>query len=134
MQRWTKAGSYAYCERVARRAAGNFYHAFRILPAEQRRAMCALYAFMRVADDLADGPGEPDSKRRPLEAWRRQLGDALAGAYRHPLHPALHRTVQRYGIPRAYLDAVLDGVGMDLDTARYQTFADLYGYCYRVAS
>ena len=52
--------SYAYCERLARCEAGNFYHAFRLLPADQRRAMCALYSFMRVADDLADGPGAAD--------------------------------------------------------------------------
>jgi phytoene synthase len=128
------ARSFDYCERVARRAAGNFYHAFRILPAEQRRAMCALYAFMRVADDLADGPGDPGGKRRLLEGWRRQLDAALDGAYHHPLHPALHRTVARFGVPRVYLDAVLDGVGMDLETSRYRTFAELYRYCYRVAS
>jgi phytoene synthase len=128
------ARSFAYCERLARRAAGNFYHAFRLLPAEQRRAMCALYAFMRVADDLADGPADAAAKRRALQSWRRQLDAALRGAYGHALHPALHRSVERYGIPREYLGAVLDGVEMDLDTPRYATFAELYGYCYRVAS
>jgi phytoene synthase len=128
------ARSFAYCERLARRAAANFYPAFRLLPADQRRGMCALYAFMRVADDLADEPGVLDAKRQALDAWRQQLGDALAGVYRHPLHPALHATLNRYGIPREHLDAVLDGVGMDLETDRYESFADLYRYCYRVAS
>ena len=69
-----------------------------------------------------------------LEDWRRQLGEALAGVYNHPLPPALHATLTRFAIPRDYLDAVLDGVGMDLDTVRYATFGDLYPYCYRVAS
>ncbi len=128
------ARSFAYCERLARRAAANFYLAFRLLPADERQAMCALYAFMRVADDAADEPGSARAKRAALEAWRDQFGDALAGVYRHPLHPALHATLSRYDIPRAYLDAVLDGVSMDLDTNRYATFADLYPYCYRVAS
>ncbi len=128
------ARSYAYCEGLARRAAKNFYHAFRLLPADQRRAMCALYAFMRIADDLADGPGPFGDKRPQLESWRRQLAECAGGAYRHPLHPALHHTLTRYAIPRAHLDAVLDGVAMDLDTDRYETFADLYRYCYRVAS
>jgi phytoene synthase len=128
------ARSFAYCERLARRAAANFYHAFRLLPADQRRGMCALYAFMRIADDIADEPGPNEAKRSALEEWRRQLGDALSGIYHHPLHPALHATMTRYGIPRGHLDAVLDGVGMDLDTDRYETFAELYGYCYRVAS
>jgi 15-cis-phytoene synthase len=128
------ARSFAYCERLARRAAANFYHAFRILPTDQRRGMCALYAFMRVADDLADEPGPAAAKRTALETWRRQFGDALGGIYQHPLHPALHETLTRYDIPRDYLDAVLDGVCMDLDTDRYETFADLHRYCYRVAS
>jgi phytoene synthase len=69
-----------------------------------------------------------------LDEWRRQLADATRGLYRHPLHPALHATMMRYRIPREHLDAVLDGVAMDLDTRRYETFADLYPYCYRVAS
>lgn len=128
------ARSFAYCERLARRAAANFYHAFRLLPPQERRAMCALYAFMRVADDAADEPGPTSAKREAVEAWRCQLGDALAGNYRHPLHPALHATLLRYDIPRTHLDDVLDGVGMDLDTDRYATFSNLYPYCYRVAS
>jgi phytoene synthase len=131
---WSRARSYAYCERLARRAAGNFYHAFHLLPAEQRRAMCALYAFMRIADDLGDGPGTPEAKRPALEGWRDDLRAALAGEYRHPLHPALADTVARYGVPSRYLEELLDGVAMDLDMACYDTFAELYRYCYRVAS
>jgi phytoene synthase len=130
----TRTQSYAWCERLARREAGNFYHAFRILPADQRRAMCALYAFMRIADDIADGPGAAADKRLRLDAWREQLDAALAGQDSHPLHPALRHAVGRYGIPRRHLVEVLDGVGMDLDTERYQTFSDLYRYCYLVAS
>ena len=126
--------SYAWCERLARTQAGNFYHAFRLLPAKKRRAMCALYAFMRVADDLTDGPENVEEKRRALADWRRQLDDALAGVYHHALHPAFHHTVTQHGIPRRYLEDVLDGVGMDLDADHYDTFADLYRYCYRVAS
>jgi phytoene synthase len=126
--------SYTYCERLTRREAGNFYHAFRILPADQRRAMCALYAFLRVADDLADEPGELTAKQDWLADWRRRFDRVLAGEYSHPLHAALHDTVRGYGIPRVYLDAVLDGVAMDLDSTSYPRFEDLYRYCYRVAS
>jgi phytoene synthase len=128
------ARSYALCERLARRAAGNFYHAFRLLPAGQRKAMCALYAFMRIADDLADGPEDVAEKRAGLEEWRRRLHEALAGVPTHPVHPALCDTVRRYGVPTGHLEAVLDGVAMDLDTDHYDTFSDLYSYCYRVAS
>jgi squalene synthase HpnC/squalene synthase HpnD len=126
--------SYAWCERLARRQAGNFYHAFRLLPAAKRRAMCALYAFLRVADDLSDGPETVAEKRLALANWRQRFDEMLTGVYHHPLHPAFHHTIVQYGIPRRYLEEVLDGVGMDLDIAHYDTFTDLYKYCYRVAS
>jgi phytoene synthase len=128
------ARSYTYCENLARREAGNFYHAFRVLPNSQRRAMCALYAFLRVADDIGDGPGEVSAKRAQLADWRRSLGQALAGDYSHRLHPAFHHTLAAHRIPTAYIEAVLDGVEMDLETVRYATFADLERYCWRVAS
>ncbi len=130
----TLARSYRYCEGLARREAGNFYHAFRILPDGQRRAMCALYAFLRVTDDLTDGPETLADKQASLAAWRLALDQLLTGRYSHPLHAAFHHTVLTYGIPREYLDSVLDGVGMDLVETTYATFDDLYQYCYRVAS
>ncbi len=128
------ARSYAYCERLARREAGNFYHAFRILPRPQRQAMCALYAFLRVTDDLSDGPGPPEAKRAPLAEWRRRMNHALAGKYDHRLHAAFHDTVRTHAIPTTYFDAVLDGVEMDLEPVAIADFDDLYRYCYRVAS
>jgi phytoene synthase len=134
MQRWTRARSDAYCERLAARAAGNFYHAFRILPALQRRSMCALYAFLRIADDLSDEGGTIQARRQALAAWREALHAALAGEYRHPIYPALHHAIALHGIPPHYLEEVLDGVGMDLEVSSYATFGDLYGYCYKVAS
>jgi phytoene synthase len=128
------AQSYLYCDALARREAGNFYHAFRLLPRAQRRSMSALYAFMRVTDDVADEPGEVSAKRQALKQWQHQLDKALLGEHSHPLHPAFHHTVQAHAIPRAYFDAVIEGVGMDLELVRFTTFAELYGYCYRVAS
>lgn len=126
--------SFAWCERLTRSRAGNFYPAFRLLPRRQCLDMCSLYAFLRVADDLTDEPGDADVKRLQLDTYRAQLDDALAGAYRHPLHAAFIDTVRLHNIPTEYLHAALDGVGMDLDTDHYDTFADLYSYCYRVAS
>jgi phytoene synthase len=126
--------SYRFCENLARREAGNFYPAFRLLPKDQRRAMCALYAFMRIADDLSDETGAPLDKRRRLADWRRALRQALTGTYTHPSHAALHHTVTAFGVPGEYLEAVIDGVEMDLSTTRYATFADLRVYCWRVAS
>lgn len=126
--------SYAWCEQVARKQARNFYPAFRFLPPPQRRAMCALYAFLRVSDDLADETGEVEAKRRTLVRWREQLHEMMAGEYSHPLHPAFHDTIRRYDMPVAHLDAAIKGVAMDLDRTEYQTFAELKDYCYHVAS
>lgn len=134
MPRGTPSWSYAWCERLTRRAAGNFYPAFRLLPADQRRGTCALYAFCRVCDDLSDEPGEADARRAALLDWRRALQAALEGEYTHPLHPALHDTVRRFAVPPRYLEEIIDGVCMDLDIVRYATFAELYRYCYHVAS
>lgn len=128
------ARSYRNCEEVTRREAGNFYPAFLLLPAPQRRSMCALYAFMRIADDLSDEPTPIDVKRRQLADWRAGLRLALAGHYQHASHPALHDTVTKYRIPPRYLEAVIDGVEMDLEPVACQSFAELRNYCYHVAS
>jgi len=126
--------SYAYCDRLARREAGNFYHAFRFLPSAQRLGMCALYAFLRIADDLSDSQASDEEKRAALANWRQRLVLALAGKPTHRLHCALQDAVNRFRIAPEYLFAVLDGVEMDLTTRRYGTFGELYPYCYRVAS
>src|SRR5262249_22804662 len=109
-------------------------HAFRVLPKPQRLAMCALYAYMRITDDLTDGPEPVDQKAAALSRWQQQFAGCLAGEFLHPIHPALHHTLRTYEIPSEYLEAVLDGVEMDLFTHAYEPFNDLYRYCYRVAS
>ncbi|MCE9530752.1 MAG: squalene synthase HpnC [Planctomycetes bacterium] len=133
-RRHSVANSYVWCHRLTRRTAKNFFLAFQVLPRAQRKAMDALYAFMRITDDLADEAGEVESKRATLRDWRTALNRCLAGDYSHPLHPALNDTIQRYRIPPEYLHAVIDGVEMDLDPLRFATFAELSIYCYRVAS
>jgi 15-cis-phytoene synthase len=124
--------SYAYCQRVARKRAKNFYYSFLLLSAQQRKAMCAIYAFMRHCDDLSDEPG---ATRAALDGWRRELEAALTGRFSgHPVWPAFHHTVRRFGIPHQYLREMIDGVVSDLEPRRFETFADLYRYCYQVAS
>lgn len=126
--------SYRYCEDLARREAGNFYPAFRVLPPAQRLSMCALYSFMRIADDLSDEPNPIAVKRASLSRWRVGLEAALHGSYTHPSHEALAHTVHKHRLPSIYLHDVVDGVEMDLEPVAYATFADLKVYCYRVAS
>lgn len=127
--------SYRYCGRVAKREARNFYYAFWLLPPARRRAMCALYAFMRRTDDLADEPGPADSKRRALETWKAELDDALAGrSGRRPELPALADAVAAYAIPAHLLHEVIKGVSMDLAPKNFESFDQLTDYCYHVAS
>ena len=128
------AHSYRYCEEVARREAGNFYPAFLLLPPPRRRAMCALSTFMRIADDLSDEAAPLDVKRRQLAEWRDGLHHAIAGRPQHPSHAALEDIVRCYDIPSRYLEAVIDGVEMDLEPVAYRTFAELRNYCWHVAS
>jgi phytoene synthase len=128
------SASFAWCRRLARASARNFYYAFRVLPRPQARAMDALYAFMRVTDDLADDDGWIESKEAALAKWRRDLDAALAGEPTHPVHPALAIGVRRHAIPVEYLHAVIDGVESDLRPVRFESFDELYRYCYRVAS
>ena len=124
--------SYLYCCRVARRRAKNFYYSFLLLSAQQRKAMCAIYAFMRYCDDLSDEPG---ATRAAIDRWRTEMEEALEGRFsQHPVWPAFHHTVRRFGIPHEYFREMIAGVSSDLDPRRIETFEELYRYCYQVAS
>ncbi len=126
------AESYAHCRCVARTRARNFYYSFVLLPKAQRDAMCAIYAFMRYCDDLSDEPG---ANRASIDQWRAALDGALEGRTAgHPVLPAFHDTVSRYHIPPRYFHEMIDGVASDLEPRQYETFEQLYGYCYQVAS
>jgi phytoene synthase len=124
--------SYRYCLKVARTRAKNFYYSFVLLSRQQRKAMCAIYAFMRYCDDLSDEPG---ASRAAVEKWRAELEGALEGRFSdHPVWPAFHHTVRRFGIPHDYFRQMIDGIASDLEPRRIETFDELYRYCYHVAS
>lgn len=126
------AESFAHCEKVARERARNFYWSFLLLPKQKRLAMCAVYAFMRECDDLSDGER---ASAEAMTRWRADLSRALRGeAPTHPLWPALMDTVGRYSIPHHYLTEMIDGVESDLMAHDFETFDELYRYCYLVAS
>ncbi len=126
--------SYAWCARVARKQAKNFYYSFLLLPKPQRNAMCAVYAFMRYCDDLSDDEGIAD-RASAICRWREDLESALDGsAPDHILWAAFADTVARFRIPHEYFFDMIDGVSSDLELRRIQTFDDLYDYCYHVAS
>lgn len=124
--------SYAFCRRIARRRARNFYYSFLLLSREQRDAMCAIYAFMRYCDDISEAEG---ATQEAMARWRRDLDLALRGEPReNPLWPAFIDTVQRYRIPHEYFYEMIEGVSSDLEPRQIETFNELYHYCYQVAS
>jgi phytoene synthase len=130
----TLEGSYAWAEEVARSQAKNFYYSFLLLPLPKRRAMCAIYAFMRYCDDLRDDEGIPD-RAAAIARWRADLELALDGrAPDHPLWPAFADSVARFKIPHRYFFEMIEGVSSDLEPRAIQTFDELYRYCYHVAS
>jgi phytoene synthase len=128
--------SYEHCRQIAKQAESSFYRSFSLLQRPKRRAMWALYAFLRHTDDLSDSDTNADREARSatLGNWRRSLERATAGEFDDPLLPALKDVIDRHEIPLEYLTAVIDGMEMDLGPCRYETFDDLKLYCYRVAS
>ena len=127
--------SIAFCRRVTRRRARNFYYSFVLLRRAEHDAMCALYAFMRHCDDLSDDCPDTAQARTLIERWRSGLEAALAGAPPdHPVWPAFRHVVETYGIPHDYFRDMIDGVTSDLEPREFASFQDLYRYCYQVAS
>jgi phytoene synthase len=134
--------AYAVCRSIARREAKNFYYAFIALPTTRRNAICAIYAFMRRADDLADDEGfSTEDRRAHLGAWLAEWRAVCKGAQTaDPVFLAVRDATARFAIPLSLLDELVAGVTMDLDHAEtdapdtYASFADLYRYCYLVAS
>jgi squalene synthase HpnC len=126
--------SYAECNRIARAARSSFYLAFFGLRKEKRNAICALYAFMRLVDNVSDDPGSLDAKRQGLARWRAMLDGAVAGRTNtHAILPALADTIARFEIPTRYFHDLILGAEMDLTVTTYATFDRLSEYCYRVA-
>ncbi len=123
--------AYAECGRIVRASGSSFHHAFRLLVPERRRGLEALYAFCRVVDDAADEAADPVVA---VAEWRTELTCALAGAPTRPVTIALADAVRRFGIPVVHLGEIIDGVTMDLEHRRYETFDQLRRYCYHVAA
>ena len=135
--------SYNFCRQMAKRSGSNFYPCFMLLPREKRRAMDALYAFMRHTDDLGDNNDPAEARREALRVWRERFRASIAediaaagstATAATSILPALADTVRSFYIPPEHFHAVIDGVEMDLVPRVYETFDDLAEYCHRVAS
>ena len=145
------SSSYEHCHRIARASHSNFYYAFFLLPKPKRDGLAALYAFMRLIDDVSDEAQDLAAKQRGLARWRAALDQAITGeeqvfdgnaAMASPatalsdaaeVLPALVDTMRRYNMPTRYLHDLISGAEMDLTIRCYPTFERLREYCYRVA-
>jgi 15-cis-phytoene synthase len=138
--------AYGVCRHIARSAAKNFYYGFLALPARKRNALSAVYAFMRHADDISDDPSVPPEQRREkLAEWMNALRRVVDGERTDdPVLMALADTQKTFNIPLELLEKLVQGTAMDLpqrscgttggECLHYETFEQLYDYCYHVAS
>jgi len=128
------AGAYAHCARIVRRSGSSFAAAFWMLPPQRRRALHAVYAFCRLADDIADDPAVREDRGLLIARWREELDAAYLGKSEHPVGIALGDAVHRYRLPQEVFVDLLRGVESDLRGEPIERFEDLRLYCYRVAS
>ena len=126
--------AYAHCHGVTKRSHSSFAAAFWMFPKPKRRALHAIYAFCRLADDIADDPTVRGNRTLLLERWRDELASAYERKAVHPVGIALGDAVRRFDLPRETFEELLLGVESDLRRVPIERFDDLYRYCYRVAS
>ena len=135
--------AYAVCRGVARRSAKNFYYGFLVLPSEKRDAFCAVYAFMRHADDISDDPGLTlDQKRQKLNDWLEAAKEVFSGKPTDdPVLMALADAQTRFKIPPQLFEKLVYGTSLDLEIPQSagapaivcRSFEELQRYCYFVA-
>ena len=138
--------AYGVCRHIARSAAKNFYYGFLVLPARKRNALSAVYAFMRHADDISDDPLiPPEQRREKLTEWMNAMRRVIDGERTDdPVLMAVADTQKTFNIPLDLLEKLVQGTAMDLPQRpcgvagsaclHYETFEQLYDYCYHVAS
>ncbi len=135
--------AYAACEALARSHYENFPVASRLLPAAMRPHVAAVYAFARIADDIADeGTVAAAERLERLDAWQRRLHAAVAveAAAERPhaqedlLIVAVAHTIRTLGLPLALFDDLISAFGQDTMTTRYDSWPQLFDYCRRSAN
>jgi len=124
---------HEYCQQKTARSGSSFYYSFLFLPPTQRRAITALYAFCREVDDVVDECSEPSVARMKLAWWRNEIAGVYGGTPQHPVACALADVASGFHLQQEHLQAVIDGMEMDLDCSRYPDFSALRVYCHRVA-
>lgn len=124
--------AYAACEQITRSQARNFAYGIRLLPADKRRALSAVYAMARRIDDIGDGTLPDAEKLDRLASVRRRLHN-LAACDGDPVERALRDVQRRFPVPISAFDELVAGCEADVSVHRYGTFEALEGYCRCVA-
>jgi phytoene synthase len=119
---------------VTKSSNTSFYYSFSLLPRQKREAIHAVYAFCRYTDDIVDEGTDQRSKILRLRRWRMELGHALRGSSSYMILNQLSATARKFNIPVDHFYDLIRGMEMDLSKTRYETFDELYRYCYLVAS
>lgn len=123
-----------YCQQKTVQSGSSFYYSFLFLPPERRRAITALYAFCREVDDTVDECTDQSIARIKLAWWRTELANMYAGAPTHPVTLALQPHLAVYNLQETHMQAIVDGMEMDLDQTRYLDYTAMKRYCWHVAS
>jgi phytoene synthase len=124
---------HEYCQQRAAGSGSSFYYSFLFLPPERRKAITALYAFCREVDDVVDETSDPAVARLKLAWWRSEIAAIYGGNPQHPVALALSDCVGPFRLKRERLEEIVEGMEMDLDRDRYDSFETLSLYCHRVA-
>ncbi|UVW27060.1 presqualene diphosphate synthase HpnD [Massilia sp. H6] len=122
-----------YCQQKTVQSGSSFYYSFLFLPQERRRAITALYAFCREVDDTVDEASDPSVARIKLAWWRTEISSMYQARPTHPVSQALQPHLAPYLLEEQHLQAIIDGMEMDLDQSRYLDYPGLQKYCWRVA-
>jgi phytoene synthase len=122
-----------YCQQKTAQSGSSFYYSFLFLPPERRRAITALYAFCREVDDTVDETTDQSVARIKLAWWRGEVAQMYGGTPTHPVMLALQPHLQPYDLKQEHLQAIIDGMEMDLDQSRYLDYPNLKKYCWHVA-
>ena len=122
-----------YCQQKTVQSGSSFYYSFLFLPPERRRAITALYAFCREVDDTVDETTDQSVARIKLAWWRTEVSAMFKGTATHPVTQALQPHVLTYNLQEQHLQAIIDGMEMDLDQSRYLDYPGLRKYCWHVA-
>ena len=123
-----------YCQQKTVQSGSSFYYSFLFLAPERRRAITALYAFCREVDDTVDECTDQSIARIKLAWWRSEVSTMFAGTPSHPVMLALQPHLAVYKLQEKHLQAIIDGMQMDLDQTRYLDYPALQKYCWHVAS